>query len=201
MDEQDKRRNAILDAGLEVLIEQGWAATSMIKIARKANASKETLYNWFGDKDGFFAAVIRRNALPLDATLDPESTAPVAEDLERYGQALLTLLTSDKSVAINRAAMAEAGAKATLGPILVEAGRGKSLQVFGDYLSARTARGDLQIDSIAQAADIFVSLLKGDLQLFRLLGATEVPKAHEIQARAARASQIFVQIHAPAATS
>ena len=195
MSAQEKRRNEILDAGLQVLVQEGWSATSMIKIARRANASKETLYNWFGDKDGFFAAVIRRNAAPLDATLDPESRNSVADDLTRYGIALLTLLTGDKSVAINRAAMAEAGTNATLGPILVEEGAGKSGRIFGAYLTARIRRGELKIDNLGAAVELFIALLKGNMQLYRLLGHGPRPTEDEIAARARVAANTFVTLY------
>ncbi len=53
----DERRRAVLDAALTVLERQGYAGTSMLDIAREARASKETLYAWFGDKKGLFAAL------------------------------------------------------------------------------------------------------------------------------------------------
>ena len=34
----------------------------MLSVARRAGASKETLYSWFGNRDGLLRALIERNA-------------------------------------------------------------------------------------------------------------------------------------------
>ena len=59
---RDQRRDEILDHAVEVLAERGYRDASMLEIAKRAAASKETLYAWFGDKQGLFEAAIRRNA-------------------------------------------------------------------------------------------------------------------------------------------
>ncbi len=41
---------------------KGYAGASMLAIARQAKASNETLYNWYGDKNGLFRALVVRNA-------------------------------------------------------------------------------------------------------------------------------------------
>jgi AcrR family transcriptional regulator len=66
---RDKRRDEILDVAIEVLSERGYRDASMLEVARRASASKETLYAWFGDKGGLFEAVIRRNAQAVQAVL------------------------------------------------------------------------------------------------------------------------------------
>ncbi|MEQ8740678.1 MAG: helix-turn-helix domain-containing protein, partial [Hoeflea sp.] len=55
------RQAQIEQAAYEVLEEKGYAATSMLAIAKRARASNETLYNWYGDKTGLFRALVVRN--------------------------------------------------------------------------------------------------------------------------------------------
>ena len=45
------RQRTVLDAVLTLMVEQGGELT-MTDIARRASCSKETLYKWFGDRDG-----------------------------------------------------------------------------------------------------------------------------------------------------
>ena len=70
------RRAHILDVAAKILAERGYRDTTMLEVARRASASKETLYAWFGDKLGLFEAVMRRNAgavrLALNGHLDGE---------------------------------------------------------------------------------------------------------------------------------
>ncbi|WP_371225101.1 TetR/AcrR family transcriptional regulator [Roseovarius sp. 2305UL8-3] len=190
-DPNAERRKAILAAGLEVLIEEGWRATSMIAIARKASASKETLYNWFGDKAGFFGALIRENAQGLDRALPSDFAAMSLEDgLQAFGEEFLGLITGDASVAINRAAIAEAGGDASLGHTLLAEGKARSMPKLAQWLSAH-----LQLEHPTDAAERFVVLVKGEAQLERLLGVRPPLTQKDITAQVTRAVTDFLKIY------
>ena len=49
-----ERREEILEVALAVLAERGYRGASMREIAVRSQASKETLYAWFGNKKGLF---------------------------------------------------------------------------------------------------------------------------------------------------
>lgn len=185
------RRAQILDFGLKVLIEKGWRGTSMIAIARKASASKETLYNWFGDKAGFFGALIRENATELDRAL-PEDFAslPLDQGLRAFGVELLGLVTGEASVAINRAAIAEAGHDPVLGQTLMSEGKAKSLPKLAGWLS-----GHLDLADPMAAAERFVVLVKGEAQLEHLLGVGKPMTQKQITAQVDRAVKDFLRLY------
>ena len=109
--ERARREREVLDAAMRVIVDQGPAAATMQAIAEEAHASKETLYSWFGDRDALIAALIRANAdasaVELTRSLEPAGDRPCGAraTLEGYAGALLTLLTGEVSVALNRAAM------------------------------------------------------------------------------------------------
>ena len=191
MSQPEDRRAEILSHGLNVLIEKGWRGASMIAIARKASASKETLYNWFGDKAGFFGALIRHNATALDKAL-PEGFAdmPLEDGLHAFGQELLRLVTGEASLAINRAAIAEAGSDAMLGKTLVAEGKSRSLPKFADWLTQH-----LELDNPMDAAERFTVLVKGEAQLERLLGVAEPLSEKQITAQVDRAVRDFLSLH------
>ena len=52
-----ERQQAVLDAALRLLVEEGDSLT-MTAVARRASCSKETLYKWFGDRDGLLLSLI-----------------------------------------------------------------------------------------------------------------------------------------------
>ena len=66
-----ERREEILNVALSVLAERGYRGASMLQIARRAQASKETLYAWFGDKRGLFEELVRWQAERVDAVITP----------------------------------------------------------------------------------------------------------------------------------
>jgi hypothetical protein len=66
-----ERREEILRVALSVLAERGYRGASMREIARRAQALKETLYAWFGDKRGLFEELVGWQAERIDAVLVP----------------------------------------------------------------------------------------------------------------------------------
>ena len=199
MKEPDRaqRRDAILDAATAILREKGYRDTTMLDIARRVSASKETLYAWFGSKSGLFQAVIRRNANTVRTVLEAhlDGNAPVAEALADVGRALAGLLLGDGAVAINRAAISEARSDPELARILVETGREATLPFFVRYLERCRERRLLDFDDPWEAAETFLGLLLGDKQIRRLLGVVDTPDAGEIETRARQAAVRFLRLY------
>jgi AcrR family transcriptional regulator len=54
------RREQILDAALELVVSEGFAAVSMEGIARAAGIAKTVVYDAFGDQDGLLRALLER---------------------------------------------------------------------------------------------------------------------------------------------
>lgn len=194
---REQRRDRILDVAVETLAEYGYRDTTMLEVARRASASKETLYAWFGSKPGLFQAVIQRNAEAVRDVVEGHlrGDAPVEAALTDFGHALAGLLLGEGAVAINRAAISEARTNPELARILIESGREATLPVFVLYLERCRSRGVLDFDDAEQAAETFVSLLLGDIQVRRLLGAMATPKNAELELRAELATRIFLLIY------
>jgi AcrR family transcriptional regulator len=195
---RDKRRDELLDVAIEVLSEKGYRAASMLEVARRAAASKETLYAWFGDKRGLFEAVIRRNAEAVQAVLARhlEGDASTEVVLVEFGRALLELLLGDGAVAINRAAISEARSDPRLAQILASTGRDSTLPSFIRFLERHREQGALSLEAPSEAAENYLGLLLGDTQIRRLLGLLPPPKKAQIEARAAQAAKDFLRLYA-----
>ena len=191
------RRDRILDVAVATLAEYGYRDTTMLEVARRASASKETLYAWFGNKPGLFQAVIQRNADAVRRVVAEhlEGDAPVEAALADFGNALAGLLLGESAVAINRAAISEARTAPTLARILSESGREATLPVFVRYLERCRSRGVLQCDDPEEAAETFIGLLLGDAQVRRLLGVMAMPPSAHLKSRAKLASRKFLVLY------
>jgi AcrR family transcriptional regulator len=55
-----EKREKILQGAMQVFLQQGYASTSMDRVATVAGVSKQTIYSHFQDKEGLFAALIER---------------------------------------------------------------------------------------------------------------------------------------------
>ena len=191
------RRDEIMDIAVEILAERGYRDASMLEVAKRASASKETLYAWFGTKAGLFEAIIRRNALTVQSVLAHhlEGDGPSDHALRDFGRALLELLLGNSAVAINRAAISEAHTDPALAQTLASAGRDATLPAFVRFLERQRERRALTFDNASDAAEDFLGLLLGDMQVRRLLGVVPAPDVNANKARAARAAKTFLKMY------
>ncbi|MBV7397038.1 TetR/AcrR family transcriptional regulator [Mameliella sediminis] len=182
---REAREAQIAEAAYAILAEKGFAGLSMLAVAKRAKASNETLYRWYGDKTGLFRALILRNAAQVTARLED---LPDAQDevLESLGAALLDMLLSPRAVALNRAAAAEPSN--ALGAVLAEAGRGTVFPRLRTVFDRLVAEGTVQ-GPAEEAAALWVDLLVGDWQLRLVTGAMAPPGPEARAARVARAAR------------
>lgn len=193
------RQDQIEQAAYAVLEEKGFGGTSMLAIARAAKASNETLYNWYGDKTGLFSALVRRNAAEVKALLQDQIAAggDTAETLARVGPVLLQLVTSDRAVALNRAAAADP--TGDLGRVIAAEGREAVAPLIGQVIAQGKAQGRLAYDDLAMTCETYLGLLIGDIQIRRVVGRMPQPEPEALTARADAALRNFLHLFAPAA--
>lgn len=176
MDEKhEEKMQRIATAAYELTTERGYAGCSMLKVARRAGVSNETLYKWFGDKNGLFSELVRRNAAGVKAQLDEalESGSAGLDTLADIGPVLLRLLLSERAILLNRAAASDASGE--LGQVLTRSGRQAIGPLLLRVLEAARERGQIQFDKPADALELYLSLLVGDLQIRRAIGQLKVP--------------------------
>jgi AcrR family transcriptional regulator len=165
-------REVILDAVFELLAERGYQGTTMAAVAARAGSSKETLYAWFGSKQGMFTALIRRQAEAANqavaTALDSDGGHDPAATLTAFATNLLMLLLGERSVALNRAALAEPDGE--LAAVLLAQGRHRTGPIVEAYLARLAAEGHLGIDDPADAFQLLYGLVIQDLQIRVLLG-------------------------------
>ncbi|WP_422373286.1 TetR/AcrR family transcriptional regulator [Hoeflea sp.] len=196
-DTRAARQAQIEQAAYEVLEEKGYAATSMLAIARRARASNETLYNWYGDKTGLFRALVVRNADAVRHMLEAAlaQDAPPLSTLEALGPELLALLTSSRAVQLNRAAAADP--TGDLGALLSERGRDAVAPLIGAVLERARAAGLVDYETTGEAVGLYLDLLVGDLQIRRVIGRAPQPDEAAIAERARRALDRFLVLMRP----
>ena len=182
-----KRQQQIEAAAYEVLEAKGYGGTSMLAIAKQARASNETLYSWYGDKQGLFLALVTRNAAEVKDHLEAElkSEHDALSILGTLGPKLLDLLTGDRAVALNRAAAADRSGE--LGATLSKAGRDAVFPLLEQVLLRARTEGQLSFEETGAAVGLYLDLLIGDLQIRRVIGRQPRPSQAARTARADRA--------------
>jgi len=191
------RQQAVLTAALDLLVEAGDGLT-MTAVARRASCSKETLYKWFGDRDGLLTATVQWQAAKVRVpavdrkTLDPVS---LKSSIQQFARDLLSTIAGTTSVALNRLAISHATEDNGLGAIVLDNGRltmGKRLKPVLE--AGRDARL-LRFDSSETAFRTFFGLVLRDVQVRLLLGDKLALSAKDIEADAERATEQFLMIY------
>ena len=181
------RQQQIEAAAYEVLEAKGYGGTSMLGIAKQARASNETLYKWYGDKQGLFQALVTRNAEEVRGHLETEleTDHDALSILDTLGPKLLNLLTGDRAVALNRAAAADSSGE--LGATLSKSGREAVFPLLEKVLLRARDEGQLDFENAAEAVGLYLDLLIGDQQIRRVIGRLPSPTKNFCADRSKRA--------------
>jgi len=186
---REKREAQIVEAAYELLEKKGFDGVSMLGVARAAKASNETLYRWYGDKQGLFMALVARNVAEVEASLS-EGEGDLKDVLDQFGPVLLGMLLGPRAIALNRAAAADG--TGALGMALAQGGR----DVVRPKLVAIMAKLDPSgtKEDLFSRAELYFTLLIGDLQIRRVTRVLGPLTPQEIQARSDTALGQFMQI-------
>jgi AcrR family transcriptional regulator len=198
------RQQQVLTAALDLLVEQGDRLT-MTSVARRASCSKETLYKWFGDRDGLLTATVQWQAAKVKAPQVDRwrlDAASLRISIEQFARDLLGTISGDVSVTLNRLAIGHAGAeKHGLGEIVLENGPLAIRKRLKPVLEAGREARLLRFENSEEAYRSFFGLVVRDVQIRRLLGEAHAATEAEIAKDAARATDQFLKLYGVAPTA
>lgn len=158
----DRKRDAIVQAAIVEFRANGFEATSVDKVAARAEVSKRTLYNHFPSKDELFAAILHvlweSSASALQRAYDP--ARPLREQLLELLQGKLAMLSDDNFLALARVAIA-AGLHSPERAQEMVARIGEKEGGMLEWVRAAQKHGALKAGDAAQAVKQLESLVKG----------------------------------------
>lgn len=196
--EFSKRQSEVLSAALDLMVETGDGFT-MNGVAAQANCSKETLYKWFGDRDGLLTATVRWQAskVKIDAPAGEQPDRAGLQDiLERFAERWLTVLSGDVSVALNRLAVSHAASsKSDLGTIVLQNGPFAMAARLKPILDLGREAGVIEFTTTDEAFRSFFGLVVRDMQIRALLGDERDADLVDVRQDAKRATQQFFALY------
>ncbi|MCX2563673.1 TetR/AcrR family transcriptional regulator [Acetobacter thailandicus] len=158
--ESEAKRQQILDGARAVFAQHGFEGASMSAIAREANVSKGTLYNYFTCKAELFEAFVEQNCREkLPTALEPiKRNQPVRETLTAIAQAIINLTTLPESLMLYRIIISEAPHFPKLTDVFWKNGPKIAIETLAEWLSAQTRQGLLQVEDPVFAAELFFTM-------------------------------------------
>ena len=187
-EERRARESEILSNVLCVFLLCGYGASTVDELAAAAQVTKRTLYTYYGDKAGLFAAMVTDLAatVSLDATRDDDT-------LEVLAARIVSRVHSDELVGLHRLVIAESARFPELAVILHSSGDARHIARLAEHIRAECGPASEPL------AEPLFSLLLGEKHRRRLLGIDPAPTPAEAagHARAALA-QLGLRLDRPA---
>ena len=193
---KDARRREILEIAFEEFSRKGYAGASMAAIARRARASKETLYAWFENKETLYNTLL-------------------ASRLDGIASRVIAIAERDPSPASVLSAIAEDVIRFELATAPLAQGMGagessdKALQMVGQtigewrarfvgYILECRANGDIAFDDDPfELVSMFVAMAQGEWGLRLATGMLDQVTDAMIQTHAQRVTRLFLKGLAP----
>ena len=183
----------ILDVAETLFLGQGFGATSIEAVAKRAGISKRTFYHRFPGKERLFEAVVRRLIErwlpPFDTTLlaPPE----LADALRATAEYMLRIALTPEALALHRLVIHEAQRFPGLARIMHELGAASGIERIARHLEPRIAAGELRaIDPRFAAEQFILSVVTGPQR--RALGLGVPLTAAELARHARDAVALFL---------
>ncbi|HXT92979.1 MAG TPA: TetR/AcrR family transcriptional regulator [Trebonia sp.] len=179
-DERRARETEILTAALGVFLRSGYGASTVDDLAAAAQVTKRTLYAYYGDKAGVFAAMVKDLAttVSLDAARDSDT-------LETLAARIVSRLHSDELVGLHQLVIAESTRFPELALSLHNSGDARHIARLAEHI--RVERGPAS----EPLAEPLFSLLLGEKHRRRLLGIDPPPTPTQAVAHAGAALAIL----------
>lgn len=182
----EERRQALIMAAGRVFLERGFEAATTLDIAREARTSKRAIYEMFGSKEDLLAAVVSdtsgRMVGPADLP-EPRDWPSLAAALTGFGIAFLTQLFEEQRIAFYRLAVADAQRGGALARSIEARGRGPVAEALTQLVTAAVRNGVVLVVDAGLVADVFISMLFGEMHVRLLIGAVPLPGPEDIAER------------------
>jgi len=199
LEKRAKRRREILSATLRGVRRFG-PLVSTAQVASLAKCSKETIYGWFGDRDGLMRALVEEQAQAMATLLEAQKPAlgeAITQQLRKQAVLLLDIMTGDAHLAVHQIAIAQDGQKDVrdLGQSVMDEWRKLVVTRFSSLMERGVKDGSLVVYSSPEAFEDLVGLLIGDRQRKLLLGENARPEAQNMQSVAGKAVQRWMVLY------
>lgn len=189
-------REQILEVATPLFLTEGYGATSIEAVAKRAGMSKRTLYSRFRDKPELFGAVVHRLVEQLrPPNANPEQFfegASLEAILQRLARLILRAALSRSALALHRVIVAEATRFPELAAAVNQEGtRREAIKRIAALLEGERAAGRLSLSNAEFAAEQFLHMLVAGPQR-RALGLGKPMTEDELDAWARDAVDLFL---------
>ena len=191
----DETRGLIYEAARHEFAGNGYAATGMEAVARRAGVSTKTLYRLIPNKASLFDGMVTDR---LERTLAKVDLRVIdhAEIEEALYAALMACaeLTLDKEViALQRMVLQETGKSSDIAGTFYRNGIQRIAAALATWLRAQRKRGLIELDDVDEAAGMLLGMIASAPRRAAMFGDVPLPSRRQIEARVRRCAKLFLR--------
>lgn len=188
-------KKVIVEAAAQSFRNEGYRATSVDSIARKAGVSKATVYSHFTNKDGLFRATVQEIIGPILELLPAaRPVADVREELVRFAENFSAALMTPEKAEWDRMIISTAKKFPELAESYFKSGPARGMNHLARFLEAQNQEGKLEIKDPEFSAELLCGMLFGTRILRNLICPDRKPfDRHKIE----MIIDAFVKVHTP----
>lgn len=166
-----EKRNQILEAASDLLLQNGFSATSMDMVAKKAGVSKQTVYSHYNNKDALFTAVIEKKCREYQMDEEHMQTGDYSAQqvLFTVGDQFVQLLMDPSVIAMYRLVIGEVTSNPHVAELFYQAGPQQAMDVLSSFMQAHPEL-NLPKTQADYWTNAFFNLLKGEFHMRTMLG-------------------------------
>ena len=162
----ERKRRAILAAGQQLFLSQGFQGTTVDQIAALAQVSKQTVYKQFGDKEDLLFAIVsaalENAAAPvIERIVALANTTDLEGDLIELAVEYLHTVLAEPVTRLRRLVIAEAHRLPRLADLYYQRAPASTLEALTRTFGRLHDRGLLRVSETSLAADHFAFLVVG----------------------------------------
>ena len=188
------KTNSILDAALQEFSAQGYDGASMNKIAERASVSKPTLYQYFGDKDGLFTAVLQEGCEHIITPLSAPD-GKLVDRLWNFSWVYADFVLRTDMLSLARLVLGEASRRPQIAETYHKAGPGKAFTGLVKFIEECHASGELDVDNVEYAAQELWSLILSGPRDHHLHFVNALPDRQELLSSISHGLRSFLKIY------
>jgi len=191
----DETRQIIYEAARHEFAGNGYAATCMEAVARRAGVSTKTLYRLIPNKAALFEGMVsdRLNRFISEVNL----RAADHTDIERaLGAALIAcaeLGLDQEVIGLQRMLLQEAGKFSDVAGMYYTNAIQRTAVALADWLRVQQKRGLIALDDVDDAAGMLLGMVASAPRRAALFGGVALPSRSQIEARARTCAALFLR--------
>ena len=191
----DETRRIIYEAARHEFAGNGYAATSIETVARRAGVSTKTLYRLIPNKAALFEGMVsdRIDRFVSEVNLRAADHADIEQALAAALITCAELALDEETIALQRMLLQEAGKFSDIAAMFYKNAIQRSGVALADWLRLQQKRGLIALDDVDEAAGMLLGMVTSAPRRAALFGGVPLPSRSQIKARARACATLFLR--------